>query len=84
MGFVTFPLCPYLLHVEPHVQYLKMKFCSFGSRYAGTGGQLEKTQRLFSVTQEDECYLYFQDLIQTNGNGVFSQYPAISSVYLVV
>lgn len=39
--FVTFS-CPYLLHVEPHVQYLKIKFCSFGSRYAGTGWQLEK------------------------------------------
>lgn len=42
---VTFS-CPYLLHVEPHAQYLKMKFCSFGSRYAGTGSQLEKTQSL--------------------------------------
>lgn len=40
---VTFPVCPYLLHVEPHVQYLKMKFCSFGSRYAGTGQRREKT-----------------------------------------
>lgn len=43
---VTFS-CPYLLHVEPHVQYLKMKFCSFGSRYAGTGWQLEKAQTVF-------------------------------------
>ncbi|CAB1449282.1 unnamed protein product [Pleuronectes platessa] len=29
-----FSPCLYLLHVEPHVQYLKMEFCSFGSRYA--------------------------------------------------
>lgn len=42
--FVTFS-CLYLLHVEPHVQYLKMKFCSFGSRYAGTGWQLEKSTK---------------------------------------
>lgn len=39
--------CLYLLHVEPHVQYLKMKFCSFGSRYAGMGEQLQKPQSFF-------------------------------------
>lgn len=31
------PRPPCLLHVEPHAQYLTMKFCSFGSRYAGYG-----------------------------------------------
>lgn len=53
---------PYLLHVEPHVQYLKMKFCSFGSRYAGTGRQLGKTQSLFRCRvspQTNDGVLFF-------------------------
>lgn len=37
LSFTPHPRPPCLLHVEPHAQYLTMKFCSFGSRYAGYG-----------------------------------------------
>ncbi|KAL6484242.1 hypothetical protein MHYP_G00062870 [Metynnis hypsauchen] len=43
------PLWLYLLHVEPHAQHLKLKFCSFGSRYASTGA-LHLQRTAFSYT----------------------------------
>ena len=65
---VTFFSRLYLLHVEPHVQYLKVKFCSFGSRYAGTGWQLEKKRkdgfgpgRRALVSNQSRLNLYTKD-----------------------
>lgn len=53
-----------------------MKFCSFGSRYAGTGWQLEKTQSLFFVflffsRREHHCCNTVVNTAKTNGGMLF-------------